>query len=409
MRLQVNGQWKGLSAGGCGNYKDSYKHNPIYQVNLERPGPLLIELRGSRSEVTHSHIFRLTWFSWTNPALLPVSCRQYSVGFEMVAVSTVGDLGSSTFHKKNSGDYRCDDPIPQFRTISGLGDSKIAVTGTPFTYRRSLFFSVLFWFFFTDVGSVIWRWTTSQQASTTSPPPPSCPNRKDHSSWILPARHRSRSPSSSEDGRRLSRGSMTLDLLHLPVEKSVTCEDEGKNFSLDVFFKAVKHTITRQETSWAIRGCNDVTEAPSSWSMFGTNVFKRGVVVLISASPAAAASSSLASQIPHSKPRWRCTPLNLRRFNSQEQKSESADERWHFLFPHFPDRNHVVVLWSYKRKCVAKKCFKVDVHLFFCLLPNSNILKVFFSFWLWKKNSNFIPGWLSETTVLLTAVCLPWM
>lgn len=47
--LQINGQWKGISAGGCGNYKDSYKNNPIYQVNLERPGPLLIELRGSRS------------------------------------------------------------------------------------------------------------------------------------------------------------------------------------------------------------------------------------------------------------------------------------------------------------------------------------------------------------------------
>lgn len=77
---RVNGQWKGLSAGGCGNYKDSYKHNPIYQLNLERPGPLLIQLRGS---------------------------RQYSVGFEMVTVSTVGDPGSSTFQKKNSGDYRC--------------------------------------------------------------------------------------------------------------------------------------------------------------------------------------------------------------------------------------------------------------------------------------------------------------
>lgn len=47
--LQINGQWKGLSAGGCGNYKDSYKHNPIYQINVERPGPLLVELRGSRS------------------------------------------------------------------------------------------------------------------------------------------------------------------------------------------------------------------------------------------------------------------------------------------------------------------------------------------------------------------------
>lgn len=77
---RINGQWKGLSAGGCGNYKDSYKHNPIYQVNLERPGPLLVELRGS---------------------------RQYSVGFEMMTVSTVGDPGPAAFQKKSSGDYRC--------------------------------------------------------------------------------------------------------------------------------------------------------------------------------------------------------------------------------------------------------------------------------------------------------------
>lgn len=34
-------------------------------------------------------------------------CRQYSVGFEMVTVSTVGDPGSAAFQKKNSGDYRC--------------------------------------------------------------------------------------------------------------------------------------------------------------------------------------------------------------------------------------------------------------------------------------------------------------
>ncbi|XP_022069568.1 calpain-7 [Acanthochromis polyacanthus] len=77
---RINGQWKGISAGGCGNYKDSYKHNPIYQINLERSGPLLIELRGS---------------------------RQYSVGFEMVTVSTVGDPGPAAFQKKTSGDYRC--------------------------------------------------------------------------------------------------------------------------------------------------------------------------------------------------------------------------------------------------------------------------------------------------------------
>uniref|UniRef100_A0A672PVS8 Calpain 7 n=1 Tax=Sinocyclocheilus grahami TaxID=75366 RepID=A0A672PVS8_SINGR len=75
---RINGQWKGASAGGCGNYRDTFKNNPIYQFNMDKAGPLLIELRGS---------------------------RQYSVGFEVVTVSTAGDSGSS--EKRGSGDYRC--------------------------------------------------------------------------------------------------------------------------------------------------------------------------------------------------------------------------------------------------------------------------------------------------------------
>ncbi|XP_069504845.1 calpain-7 isoform X2 [Ambystoma mexicanum] len=77
---RVNGQWKGPSAGGCGNFRDSYKNNPIFQFQLEKASPLLMELRGP---------------------------RQYSVGFEVVAVSTVGEPGPSGFQKKSSGDYRC--------------------------------------------------------------------------------------------------------------------------------------------------------------------------------------------------------------------------------------------------------------------------------------------------------------
>uniref|UniRef100_A0A8C2DA79 Calpain 7 n=1 Tax=Cyprinus carpio TaxID=7962 RepID=A0A8C2DA79_CYPCA len=75
---RINGQWKGASAGGCGNYRDTFKNNPIYQFNMDKAGPLLIELRGS---------------------------RQYSVGFEVVTVSTAGESGSS--EKRGSGDYRC--------------------------------------------------------------------------------------------------------------------------------------------------------------------------------------------------------------------------------------------------------------------------------------------------------------
>lgn len=147
-------------------------------------------------------------------SLFPVFCRQYSVGFEMVTVSTVGDPGSAAFQKKNSGDYRCNQNTLHMLIISVLTVicySKIAQTASrQFTTGETYFLCVLTWwiFFFTDVASVTWRWNTSQQASTTSPPPPSCPNRKDPFSWILPAPHLSRSPSSNEDGRSLSRGIM---------------------------------------------------------------------------------------------------------------------------------------------------------------------------------------------------------
>uniref|UniRef100_A0A8C5PQQ8 Calpain 7 n=1 Tax=Leptobrachium leishanense TaxID=445787 RepID=A0A8C5PQQ8_9ANUR len=77
---RINGQWKGHSAGGCGNFRDTHKNNPIYQFHMDKAGPLLLELRGP---------------------------RQYSVGFEVITVSTSGDPGSSGFQKKGSGDYRC--------------------------------------------------------------------------------------------------------------------------------------------------------------------------------------------------------------------------------------------------------------------------------------------------------------
>ncbi|XP_037701077.1 calpain-7 isoform X3 [Choloepus didactylus] len=77
---RINGKWSGQSAGGCGNFQETHKNNPIYQFHIEKTGPLLIELRGP---------------------------RQYSVGFEVVTVSVVGDPGSHGFQRKSSGDYRC--------------------------------------------------------------------------------------------------------------------------------------------------------------------------------------------------------------------------------------------------------------------------------------------------------------
>uniref|UniRef100_UPI00358EC8A2 calpain-7 isoform X1 n=1 Tax=Myxine glutinosa TaxID=7769 RepID=UPI00358EC8A2 len=77
---RVKAEWKGKSAGGCTNYHATYSFNPIYQLRLTRAGPLLIEVRGP---------------------------RQFSVGFEMVTVSSEGEAGLEPFEKKTSGNYRC--------------------------------------------------------------------------------------------------------------------------------------------------------------------------------------------------------------------------------------------------------------------------------------------------------------
>lgn len=75
---RITGKWEGSSAGGCSNYRDTYKSNPMYQLRVDKKGPLLVEIRGP---------------------------KQYSVGFELVVVSTEGDAGAA-FSRKGSGDYR---------------------------------------------------------------------------------------------------------------------------------------------------------------------------------------------------------------------------------------------------------------------------------------------------------------
>ncbi|XP_013402737.1 calpain-7-like, partial [Lingula anatina] len=88
---QLTGQWKGRTAGGCGNYPDTHQSNPVYQLKLDTAeNYLLIELRGP---------------------------KQYSVGFEVFAVSCNESAGS--FQKKTSGDYRRGFCVLQLDSIPG--------------------------------------------------------------------------------------------------------------------------------------------------------------------------------------------------------------------------------------------------------------------------------------------------
>ncbi|CAG0915683.1 unnamed protein product [Notodromas monacha] len=78
LKEERSGQWKGRTAGGCQNHRETYHNNPTYQINLEStPAETLIELRGP---------------------------KQFAVGFEVISVSVSKD--APEFLRKNSGAFR---------------------------------------------------------------------------------------------------------------------------------------------------------------------------------------------------------------------------------------------------------------------------------------------------------------
>ena len=80
-KQEITGAWKGKTAGGCGNYRDTYPNNPRYQFAIERDIHLLIEVKGP---------------------------KQYQIGFDLVCVFISSELKSSPkyFKTKPSGPYR---------------------------------------------------------------------------------------------------------------------------------------------------------------------------------------------------------------------------------------------------------------------------------------------------------------
>ncbi|KAK3108545.1 hypothetical protein FSP39_010301 [Pinctada imbricata] len=92
---RVNGQWKGRTAGGCGNYRDTHSNNPIYQFRLDNStsdNHVLVELLGP---------------------------KQYSVGFEVVTVSENVPNAPGAFKLTSSGDFRNGYCVLQLDSISG--------------------------------------------------------------------------------------------------------------------------------------------------------------------------------------------------------------------------------------------------------------------------------------------------
>lgn len=92
---QITGQWKGRSAGGCGNYPATHDNNPAFQIKMDNHSTdnhVMIELRGP---------------------------KQYSVGFELTCVVPNVPNAPGNITKKTSGDYRKGFCVLQLENISG--------------------------------------------------------------------------------------------------------------------------------------------------------------------------------------------------------------------------------------------------------------------------------------------------
>ncbi|KAK3587933.1 hypothetical protein CHS0354_014448 [Potamilus streckersoni] len=92
---RITGQWKGKTAGGCANFPETHRFNPIYQIKIDNTSTenyVLVELLGP---------------------------KEYSVGVEAITVSETVPNAPGSFSKKPSGDFRRGYCVLQLDRISG--------------------------------------------------------------------------------------------------------------------------------------------------------------------------------------------------------------------------------------------------------------------------------------------------
>ena len=95
IHLQVTGQWKGALAGGCANNRETWPNNPRYQLILDSPCQLQIQLKGP---------------------------KQYQLGFDLITVSASDTSSQQYFKKKSSGLYRSGFVVVGLEAVAGTYD-----------------------------------------------------------------------------------------------------------------------------------------------------------------------------------------------------------------------------------------------------------------------------------------------
>ena len=92
---ELTGKWGPSTAGGCANNRDSWSSNPRYQLELDSPGQLHIQLKGP---------------------------KQYQIGFDILTVSAADKNSPQYFSKKSSGLYRSGFVVLTVEAVAGVYD-----------------------------------------------------------------------------------------------------------------------------------------------------------------------------------------------------------------------------------------------------------------------------------------------
>jgi len=101
-KKEMTGQWKGRTAGGCANNKETWPDNPRYKLVVDSPSQIQIELKGP---------------------------RDYQIGFDLLCISAADTASPHYFKKKSSGIYRPGFVICNWEVVAGTYDLM------PSTYR----------------------------------------------------------------------------------------------------------------------------------------------------------------------------------------------------------------------------------------------------------------------------------
>jgi len=94
-RKEVTGQWKGASAGGCANNRETWPHNPRFKLVIDSHSTLQIELKGP---------------------------RDYQIGFDLLCISAVDTGHANYFKKRSSGVYRPGFVVTSWEVVPGTYD-----------------------------------------------------------------------------------------------------------------------------------------------------------------------------------------------------------------------------------------------------------------------------------------------